>query len=158
MIISIILCIIAIIVFYRSNKKPEYIDYVLPFQKRKDCRAVFIGAYLNGKPFYFLVDSGASCNCLDSSRANVADYKFIGSVGAATANSTEVISQPIVSTLLKIKNYEEETEFQMLDLDVSFSQYYEQYGIRPIGIIGDTYISKHNWVIDYRNNVIVKFK
>lgn len=104
---------------------------------------------LNGKPAYFLLDTGANETILDASDSKV--YKFVqlayGKVGVGIGGYS--VSVFVDSAMIRADNALLKGDYTAQDLSEVFSGYEKMTGRNLVGIIGNDIMKGHNVIIDY---------
>lgn len=116
----------------------------------------FITVKHNNIEFKLLVDTGASISLIDN---NVLDLILHTKTGDTTggiiyANNDTEDDIPIVEIPISIGETNFKEKFNAVDLQNMTQQIKECYGITIRGLLGSEFMSKHQFIIDFKEKVI----
>jgi hypothetical protein len=130
-------------------------DTYIPFIRPQNTLPL-VFAYYNGKPAWFLLDTGASSSILDSNQlytygcySDTISYgDFVGVGGASN------ISLPIGSSDLRINNNQYKINFYTTNLLDAVEVIRINQGKKILGVLGSNFINKYSGEINYRTNTL----
>lgn len=141
------IAIIAII----ANAIEDY-NSTLKFPIQSTLEAIgvpIITLYNNRKELNFLIDSGANLSLIDSNIIKEIKYKKLHSSGTMYGIGGNVVEVQHIHMKLYIENSVFKEDFQVTDLAPSFGKINETHGVKIHGILGNSFFSKYNGIIDY---------
>jgi hypothetical protein len=133
----------------------------LPIAKfvQPDDALPFVEVEINGKPAYFLLDTGSGSSVIDINQFEkyeieavpLSNMTFRG-IGGTSNNKVQKITNVSVVTINK-KNYT--VNFLATDLHTIISSIASGVKLNILGIIGSDFFEYHKVIIDYRKNTII---
>ena len=118
---------------------------------------------VNGESQFFLVDSGANLNVIDTAYVNqntelLSNHKKVNNV-IESINGSAVSNQVIDLSFIFQQDEKNYTGFEDKfvvsdDITASFDAMGADSGFRPIGLLGSKFLEKYDWQIDYKNKCI----
>lgn len=147
LLIAVIAAALAHIVDLTRNK----ITNSISFRESMDLTDLPVVTFRQGKDrFNFLLDTGSSLSVinekvLDFINHTTLDYK--GSIYGMEGNTKET-SFVNISLAYKDKEYEE--EFQVVDMSAPFNKVKQDSGVIIHGILGNSFFTKYEYVLDFK--------
>lgn len=131
------------------NKK----KYEMSFGEALDLTGLPIVTFTQGEhKLNFLLDSGANKSVINSDHLKALRHTPTGemcSVFGMEGNSVETYFTTIPFTY-KNRSYTE--EFQVVDLNSAINQVKSESGVNFIGIIGNSFLQKYKYILDFDEN------
>lgn len=111
----------------------------------------------NNQTFHFIIDSGASHSIIDIN--SIVNFKYKEKDGKSRVYGVEgnKIDSTIVIVELTKKNYHFINMFQILPVG-GFENIKNKYGIEISGLIGNDFLSKYEFIMDFKNLKYYIFK
>lgn len=155
-IIVLILLVIINIYYVKFYKKKPII--IASFKKAIDLvRVPVISFENNNQTFHFIIDSGASHSIIDiNSIQNFIFKEKDGKSQVYGVDGNKINSRSVIVELTK-KNYCFINDFQILPVG-GFENIKSKYGIEISGLIGNDFLSKHEFIMDFKNLKYYIFK
>lgn len=150
-ILIILLCVVILakIVNAFFSKK----EYKISFGEALDLTGLPIVTFTQGEhKLNFLLDSGANKSVINSDHLKALRHTPTGekcTVFGMEGNSVETYFTTIPFTY-KNRSYTE--EFQVVDLNSAINQVKVESGVNFIGIIGNSFLQKYKYVLDFDEN------
>lgn len=154
-ILIVIVCPLLLISTYKTVKIADNLITVKKtykrFKKEFDKVGLIISEFEIDKVKYnFLIDTGATKSCIDKSAAkNI--HKVINQACGVDGKYHDVETTNVE---LKINNKKYFEIFNVMDLKLLINNIKEDSGVDVIGIIGNDFLSKFKFNIDFENNKI----
>jgi hypothetical protein len=149
LLLLICVAIVAFIVDGLSNKK----ESEMSFGEALDLTGLPIVTFTQGEhKLNFLLDSGANKSVINSDHLKALRHTPTGekcTVFGMEGNSVETYFTTIPFTY-KNRSYTE--EFQVVDLNSAINQVKAESGVNFIGIIGNSFLQKYKYVLDFDEN------
>ena len=145
----IFVCLLAMLVNIIFNKKGSEMS----FGEALDLTGLPIVTFTQGEnKLNFLLDTGANKSVINSDHLRALRHTPTGekcAVFGMEGNSVETYFTTIPFTY-KNKSYTE--EFQVVDLSSAIAQVKAESGVNFIGIIGNSFLQKYKYVLDFDEN------
>lgn len=128
-------------------------EYEMSFGEALDLTGLPIVTFTQGEhKLNFLLDSGANKSVINSDHLKALSHTPTGekcTVFGMEGNSVETYFTTIPFTY-KNRSYTE--EFQVVDLNSAINQVKAESGVNFIGIIGNSFLQKYKYVLDFDEN------
>lgn len=128
-------------------------EYEMSFGEALDLTGLPIVTFTQGEhKLNFLLDSGANKSVINSDHLKALRHTSTGekcTVFGMEGNSVETYFTTIPFTY-KNRSYTE--EFQVVDLNSAITQVKVESGVNFIGIIGNSFLQKYKYVLDFDEN------
>ena len=114
--------------------------------------------YNDNKKFNFLLDTGATISVIDSNvldRFTHTELDYTGTLYGMEGNKQDV---SYVRAQLDYKNKSYEEDFQVADLSAAFSQLKSTSGVTLSGILGNSFFTKYQYVLDFNSLIAYSSK
>jgi hypothetical protein len=113
----------------------------------------------NGKKLNFLLDTGASYSSINEADLEGVAYVKTGDVGCGMGiegNMQE--DREYIRMMIDYNNKIYEEKFQILDLSQAFGLLKKEYGVTLHGILGNTFFTKYEYVLNFAELVAYSTK
>lgn len=150
MIVAIILILIAVlaIAIFRNGYE-KYVNKI-SFKETLDLVGVPIVTFKNNnKKFNFILDTGASKSVIDSNILNKLEYNELDVQSSVFGMEGNTIKCSFVDVPLYYHGCEFNEEFQSVNMKQTFDQVKSEFGVQVVGILGSSFLSKYDYVLDF---------
>jgi len=103
----------------------------------------------DGKPYYFIIDSGSNYNVIDSNALDsIKHHDFEENTSMYGVNG---VTQKVNACVIRLRHEENEfiDFFLKSDLSLAFDQIRKESGVQVSGLIGVHFLHKYQCVIDF---------
>lgn len=126
-------------------------------QSLKKSELIIIPLYNNGKKLNFIVDSGSTCNIINSSiveELNILEEDVDISKIESISIAGDAHAQNVVSMMLEGKGENFFETFFVMPMDEAFRWGSSEYGEQVHGLLGCDFLTRYRKVIDFDKYII----
>lgn len=155
-IILVILCLSAacIIMFWHIYNEKKINRTKMSFKESLDLVGLPIVTFYQGdKKFHFLLDSGASNNCINTKFLKILEYSDTNKKSSVYGMEGNTVNTGIVVINLYYKGNHFSDEFISIDISKAFDEVKKECNIEITGILGSEFLSKYKYILDYKDNI-----
>lgn len=154
------MCIIALVVYTQVKLDSlKRISNGISFKESLDLSDLPIITFTSkGNRLNFLLDTGANISAFNSKFLELTDNKPINKKGNVLSSSGELTDAEFANINLKYKDRIYTDEFQIMNLSVAFNQLKHEYGVQIHGILGNVFLQKYKYVLDFKRYVAYEDK
>lgn len=154
------MCIIALVVYTQVKLDSlKRISNGISFKESLDLSDLPIITFTSkGNRLNFLLDTGANISAFNSKFLELTDNKPINKKGNVLSSSGELTDAEFANINLKYKDRIYTDEFQIMNLSVAFNQVKHEYGVQIHGILGNVFLQKYKYVLDFKRYVAYEDK
>lgn len=123
----------------------------------KKSELIIIPLYNNGKRLNFIVDSGSTCNVINSSvidELNLLKEDVDASKMESISIAGDAHTQSVVSMMLESKGENFFETFFVMHMDEAFRWSSSEYGEQVHGLLGCDFLTRYGKVIDFDKYII----
>lgn len=107
--------------------------------------------YNDGKKYNFLLDTGATISVIDSNILEGFKHEKIESTGTLFGIEGNTIDISYIRASLGYKDKVYEENFQVVDMSPSFSKIKSESGVTLSGILGNSFFTRYEYVLDFES-------
>lgn len=141
----IVFCVFNTIRYYRRENK----DYMSFRESLALSDLPVITFFQNGIKLNFLFDTGANISVINKSMLNSLSYKGTDRISKISGIGGGLSDIPIVDIEFKYKDNTFVDGFQVVDMNNTFSAIKKSTGVTIHGMIGNAFMQKYKYVLDF---------
>lgn len=151
LLVKIIIVIIAVVACaFLINKLEEKVSNTMSFREALALAELPVVTFYQGdKKLNLLLDTGANISIIDKEVASIINTKETPRVSKITGIGGSVNDVAIVDIVLQYKNNTFEDGFQVTDMSSTFSAIKNTTGVTIHGIIGNKFMQKYKYILDF---------
>lgn len=151
LLVKIIIVIIAVVACaFLINKLEEKVSNTMSFREALALAELPVVTFYQGdKKLNLLLDTGANISIIDKEVANTINTKETPRVSKITGIGGSVKDVAIVDIVLQYKNNTFKDGFQVTDMSSTFSAIKNATGVTIHGIIGNKFMQKYKYILDF---------
>lgn len=151
LLVKIIIVIIAVVACaFLINKLEEKVSNTMSFREALALAELPVVTFYQGdKKLNLLLDTGANISIIDKKVASTINTKETPRVSKITGIGGSVKDVAIVDITLQYKNNTFEDGFQVTDMTSTFSAIKNATGVTIHGIIGNKFMQKYKYILDF---------
>lgn len=151
LLVKIIVVIIAVVsCAFLINKLEEKVNNTMSFREALALAELPVVTFYQGdKKLNLLLDTGANISIIDKEVANTINTKETPRVSKITGIGGSVKDVAIVDIVLQYKNNTFKDGFQVTDMSSTFSAIKNATGVTIHGIIGNKFMQKYKYILDF---------
>ena len=151
LLVKIIIVIIAVVACaFLINKLEEKVSNTMSFREALALAELPVVTFYQGdKKLNLLLDTGANISIIDKEVASTISTKETPRVSKITGIGGSVKDVAIVDIILQYKNNTFEDGFQVTDMSSTFSAIKNATGVTIHGIIGNKFMQKYKYILDF---------
>lgn len=151
LLVKIIIVIIAVVACaFLINKLEEKVSNTMSFREALALAELPVVTFYQGdKKLNLLLDTGANISIIDKEVASTINTKETSRVSNITGIGGSVKGVAIVDIILQYKNNTFEDGFQVTDMSSTFSAIKNATGVTIHGIIGNKFMQKYKYILDF---------
>lgn len=109
--------------------------------------------YQGDRKFHFLLDSGATNNCINTKFLDIMEYSDTDKKSSVYGMEGNTVNTGIVNIDLYYKGNHFSDEFISIDISKAFDEVKRECNIEITGILGSEFLSKYKYILDYKDNI-----
>ena len=126
----------------------------MSFQAGIDLANIPVVTFYQGDNKYnFLLDTGSSCCHVNKSVLDKLEYKNSNVTNNTIGIEGNYIQTPCCELILEYKKCKFSDTFNVSDLDSTFAAIKEDTGVQLHGILGNSFFTKYQYILDYQNMI-----
>ena len=151
LLVKIIIVIIAVVACaFLINKLEEKVSNTMSFREALALAELPVVTFYQGdKKLNLLLDTGANISIIDKEVASTISTKETPRVSKITGIGGSVKDVAIVDIVLQYKNNTFKDGFQVTDMSSTFSAIKNTTGVTIHGIIGNRFMQKYKYILDF---------
>lgn len=151
LLVKIIIVIIAVVACaFLINKLEEKVSNTMSFREALALAELPVVTFYQGdKKLNLLLDTGANISIIDKEVASTINTKETPRVSKITGIGGSVKDVAIVDIVLQYKNNTFKDGFQVTDMSSTFSAIKNATGVTVHGIIGNKFMQKYKYILDF---------
>lgn len=151
LLVKIIIVIIAVVACaFLINKLEEKVSNTMSFREALALAELPVVTFYQGdKKLNLLLDTGANISIIDKEVASTISTKETPRVSKITGIGGSVKDVAIVDIVLQYKNNTFKDGFQVTDMTPTFSAIKNATGVTIHGIIGNKFMQKYKYILDF---------
>lgn len=151
LLVKIIIVIIAVVACaFLINKLEEKVSNTMSFREALALAELPVVTFYQGdKKLNLLLDTGANISIIDKKVASTINTKETPRVSKITGIGGSVKDVAIVDIVLQYKNNTFKDGFQVTDMSSTFSAIKNATGVTIHGIIGNKFMQKYKYILDF---------
>ena len=151
LLVKIIIVIIAVVACaFLINKLEEKVSNTMSFREALALAELPVVTFYQGdKKLNLLLDTGANISIIDKEVASTISTKETPRVSKITGIGGSVKDVAIVDIILQYKNSTFKDGFQVTDMSSTFSAIKNTTGVTIHGIIGNRFMQKYKYILDF---------
>lgn len=131
----------------------------MSFRETMDLTGLPLVTFKNGdKKVNFLLDTGANNSIINKSTLSELTFTPTGRVDSAYGVDGNRVMEEFVKMEITYRDNSFVEEFHMFDLEESFNNLKSDYGVNLHGIIGNSFLQKYKYIIDFDELVAYSVK
>ena len=132
----------------------------ISFKESMDLLELPIVTFTQGnKKLNFLLDSGASYSVINKSALDSLDCTFTGEEGEILGIGGKIEGKiPYAEIVISYKDTKYTEDFQVVDMSSSFDTIEEDFKVQIHGILGNVFLQKNKYVLDFNELVAYEQK
>lgn len=144
-----ILLIISINSLYQIDKKNKS---KISFKESMDLTELPVITFMSDNTkLNFLLDTGSNTSFINESMVKSLNCKMLNTVSEVIGIEGKKIKNNNCELQIKYKDYEFNTQFNIINLDESFNLIKQESGVQIHGILGSLFFQKYKYVIDFES-------
>lgn len=155
LLVKIIIVIIAVVACaFLINKLEEKVSNTMSFREALALAELPVVTFYQGdKKLNLLLDTGANISIIDKEVASTINTKKTPRVSKITGIGGSVKDVAIVDIVLQYKNNTFKDGFQVTDMSSTFSAIKNTTGVTIHGIIGNRFMQKYKYILDFNKMI-----
>lgn len=151
LLVKIIIVIIAVVACaFLINKLEEKVSNTMSFREALALAELPVVTFYQGdKKLNLLLDTGANISIIDKKVASTINTRETPRISKITGIGGSVNDVAIVDIILQYKNNTFEDGFQVTDMTSTFSTIKNATGVTIHGVIGNKFMQKYKYILDF---------
>lgn len=151
LLVKIIIVIIAVVACaFLINKLEEKVSNTMSFREALALAELPVVTFYQGdKKLNLLLDTGANISIIDKKVASTINTRETPRISKITGIGGSVKDVAIVDIILQYKNNTFKDGFQVTDMSSTFSAVKNATGVTIHGIIGNRFMQKYKYILDF---------
>ena len=151
LLVKIIIVIIAVVACaFLINKLEEKVSNTMSFREALALAELPVVTFYQGdKKLNLLLDTGANISIIDKKVASTINTRETPRISKITGIGGSVKDVAIVDIILQYKNNTFKDGFQVTDMSSTFSAIKNATGVTIHGIIGNKFMQKYKYILDF---------
>lgn len=149
-----LICIYGIVRLYLENRKYKKLNDSISFRESMDLTNLPIITCTQGSLKYnFLIDTGSTRSIINSSLQNDIIHEPLNIKTTITGAGEGELNATISKVYFNFKDKQYSDDFQFADMSNAFDSIKNSSGVTIHGILGNTFLDKYRYIIDFSKYV-----